>query len=71
MGEVIDIGVKFREDPAASVEVHPMLLSEIELRDPTGEAGLEIVAAYQFDIISGVQARNALRQAILRARQIN
>ncbi len=71
MGEVIDIGKKFREDPAARIEVHPILLSEIEHRDPTGEAGLEIVTDYQLEIMSGVQARNALLQAILRARRLN
>lgn len=71
MGEVIDIGKKFRENPADRVSVHPILISEIEHRDPTGEAGLEIVTDYQLDIMSGVQARNALRQAILRARRLN
>ena len=70
MGEVIDIGKKFREDPAARIEVHPVLLSEIEYNDPTGELGLEIVIDYQYEIMNGVQARNALRRAILRARRL-
>lgn len=70
MGEVIDIGVKFREDPSVNVEVHPILISEIEQRDPTGELGTEIVTDYQRSILSGVQARDALRQAVLRARRI-
>lgn len=70
MGEIVDIGVKFREDPTAHIEIHPILLSELEQRDPTGDAGLEIVADYQLAILSGIQARNALRQAVLRARNL-
>lgn len=76
MAEIFDIGKKLDERNAGRVHIDGvmvpgMLYGALDDVDPNRSESNEIIMAYQQDIVDGVVAKDALRQAILKARRLS